>query len=353
MALPRSKCLWMRLVGLRARVSLVTGLLLFAALLPVTRLWAVRQVRTLSAGLAEPGAGGPAHIYVITPTHNTPSRELHLLRVAAQLALVPDLTWFIVEDATDIDHFIAGRLNATLSGIRQRFHRSADGFSWNYTHVDKIVHMPDDACRGLEPRFHAVDLLFADIAAGARPHGTIMFLDDDNVYTPHMLAGLRNVTRVGVWPGGNFDQAVFNFPLVSSARSVVGMFDVFSPRRFPLDMANFAVHTTFALSRLPRKQPSRAWRPQWCKAGFLETRMLERLNLKGWTDFEALSFNATAVGFWHTRTANNPLSASRVSVLASRLQVPALRTRLERLLNDTLLPLNPHQAIQQDIQLIN
>eukprot|EP01054_Gregarina_sp_Poly1_P004713 Gregarina_sp_Poly_1__4712@NODE_2517_length_2037_cov_118_329442_g1599_i0_p1_GENE_NODE_2517_length_2037_cov_118_329442_g1599_i0NODE_2517_length_2037_cov_118_329442_g1599_i0_p1_ORF_typecomplete_len375_score34_91Glyco_transf_43/PF03360_16/7_9e28_NODE_2517_length_2037_cov_118_329442_g1599_i0671125 len=326
---------------------LLSFVVLLASLIPVWIYWSGQWLAHSFESAAQNN-----HIYFLTPTHPTTARELHVLRLASQLAVVPNLTWVLVEDAPQIDEILERQLRTIVSETkRQCGLRDGDGFNYVYTHVLETKRREFDACRGLEPRFHALRLVFARIQNGTWPPGVFYFGDDDNVYTYELLNDLRKVTRIGVWPGGSFDEGGINFPLVSEDGKVQGFVDAWSPRKYPLDMANMGIYSQFVISQLPFEDPLSHWYPERCRSGMMETLLLERLGLNGWHSFQA--FNSTAVRFWHTRTAHNAVSHKAVSALIDIVSSAAIKARLETFVDSSLTPNWVPQAIQYDVQLLS
>ena len=81
------------------------------------------------------------------------------------------------------------------------------------------------------------------------------FADDDNVYDLRVFEEARSVTRVGVWPVGLVGIYSFSSPVVKNDAGngtfhVVGFIDPwFGKRKFPLDMAGFAVSVDYMLKQ--------------------------------------------------------------------------------------------------------
>ena len=75
--------------------------------------------------------------------------------------------------------------------------------------------------------------------------------DDDNAYDERLFEEILKIKRIGVWPVGYSGGRRVEFPIVRGGK-VTG-FEAYLPqlRKFPLDMAGFAMSVDYFL----RKQP--------------------------------------------------------------------------------------------------
>lgn len=98
--------------------------------------------------------------------------------------------------------------------------------------------------------------------------GIAYFADDDNTYDLRLFHELLAISygKVGMWPVGLISPFGVSGPIVDkkSGKVVAFISDVAS-RKFPVDMAGFAVH----LSLLHVKKPEMPYRATWEEEGFL------------------------------------------------------------------------------------
>ncbi|CAG0899395.1 unnamed protein product, partial [Darwinula stevensoni] len=78
--------------------------------------------------------------------------------------------------------------------------------------------------------------------------GVMYFADDDNSYDRRIFEEMRWTKKVSMWPVGLVGHLGLSSPVVIDGR-VIGFYDGWiGGRRFPVDMAGFAVGIPFFLS---------------------------------------------------------------------------------------------------------
>jgi beta-1,3-glucuronyltransferase P len=113
---------------------------------------------------------------------------------------------------------------------------------------------------------------------------------------------MRFIKKVAMWPVGLVTRLGVSSPVIKNGK-IVGFYDGWiGGRKYPIDMAGFAVNVKFLLSRPKAQMP---YKPGYEEDGFLKS--LAPLNL---TEIELLASNCTEILTWHTQTKkNNPATA--------------------------------------------
>jgi len=146
-----------------------------------------------------------------------------------------------------------------------------------------------------------------------QPEGVIYFGDDDNTYDIRLFKEIATTQKVSMFPVGFIGIQGVSSPIVVDGKVVGFSDDWFAQRKFPVDMAGFAVNLEFLRSR--NKKANRAM-PY--KAGYEEDVFLQNLNLT-LDDIEPLASDCTEVLVWHTKTVKEkksslkPLDEARAS----------------------------------------
>ena len=136
------------------------------------------------------------------------------------------------------------------------------------------------------------------------PPGVIYFGDDDNTYDLRLFEEIRWTKKVSMFPVGLIGITGFSSPIVEKSK-VIGFSDPwFEYRKFPVDMAGFAVNIE-VLQKYKPKMPY--------LAGHEETLFLQNLHLK-MENIEPLANDCTEVFVWHTRTVKNAFFTYRIGV---------------------------------------
>uniref|UniRef100_A0A182SQC2 Galactosylgalactosylxylosylprotein 3-beta-glucuronosyltransferase n=2 Tax=Neocellia TaxID=44535 RepID=A0A182SQC2_9DIPT len=147
--------------------------------------------------------------------------------------------------------------------------------------------------RGVSNRNRALQWIRANAT-----EGTLYFADDDNTYNLKLFEQLRHVRKVAMFPVGLISKYQVSSPIVKNG-TITGFYDGWlGGRKYPLDMAGFAVSVKFLHSRPKAQMP---FKPGYEEDGFL--RSLEPLELK---EVELLASNCTEILTWHTQARKNP-----------------------------------------------
>lgn len=225
-------------------------------------------------------------LYIITPTYRRPEQLAEITRLGYTLKHVPNLFWLIVEDAENRTETVT-RL---LKQINVPFIHLTAPMPAKYR---KLKVKP----RGVSNRNRGLQWIRANAT-----EGVLYFADDDNTYNLHIFEQMRFINKVGMWPVGLINKYGVSSPIVVNG-SITGFYDGWiGGRRYPIDMAGFAVSVKFLLSRPKAEMPFKAG---YEEDGFL--RSLEPLDMK---EIDLLASNCTEILTWHTQSKKNPSALS-------------------------------------------
>ena len=223
-------------------------------------------------------------IYFITPTYSRREQVTELTRLLQTLLHIKNLVWIIAEDSASCTDTVSN----TLLRHKKKFPyvHLLSPMPERYNHVLKKP-------KGVSGRNAAVNLtIFNDFLGNVFGPGVIYFGDDDNTYDLSLFEEIRWTKKVSMLPVGFIGEDAFTSPVVVNNK-VVGFSDPwFAMRKFPVDMAGFAVNIDLLQKHSP-KMP-------YLK-GFEETLFLENMNITN-DDIEPLANGCTEVLVWHTQT---------------------------------------------------
>ncbi|XP_049281845.1 galactosylgalactosylxylosylprotein 3-beta-glucuronosyltransferase P [Anopheles funestus] len=221
-------------------------------------------------------------LYIITPTYRRPEQIPELTRLGYTLKHVQNVLWIVVEDSENRTATVA-RL---LEEIGVPFVQLAAPMPAQYR---KHKVKP----RGVSNRNRALQWIRANAT-----EGTLYFADDDNTYNLKLFEQLRHVRKVAMFPVGLISKYQVSSPVVKNG-TITGFYDGWlGGRKYPLDMAGFAVSVKFLHTRPKAQMP---FKPGYEEDGFL--RSLEPLELK---EVDLLASNCTEILTWHTQARKNP-----------------------------------------------
>lgn len=221
-------------------------------------------------------------LYIITPTYRRPEQLAEITRLGYTLKHVPNLFWLIVEDADNRTETVT-RL---LKQINVPFIHLTAPMPAKYR---KLKVKP----RGVSNRNRGLQWIRANAT-----EGVLYFADDDNTYNLQIFEQIRFIRKVGMWPVGLISKYGVSSPIVVNG-SITGFYDGWiGGRKYPIDMAGFAVSVKFLLSRPKAEMPFKAG---YEEDGFL--RSLDPLDLK---EIDLLASNCTEILTWHTQSKKNP-----------------------------------------------
>ncbi|XP_017843782.1 galactosylgalactosylxylosylprotein 3-beta-glucuronosyltransferase P isoform X2 [Drosophila busckii] len=225
----------------------------------------------------------PPPLYIITPTYRRPEQLAELTRLGYTLKHVPNLLWLVIEDANHTNRLVAQTLNRI-------------GVPYEYL----VAPMPEQykktkraKPRGVSNRNRGLDYLRANAT-----EGVLYFADDDNTYDINIFEQMRYTKKVSMWPVGLVTKTGVSSPIIRNGK-LDGYYDGWlGGRKYPVDMAGFAVSVKFLHTRPNATMP---FKPGYEEDGFL--RSLAPLQN---TEIELLADECRDILTWHTQTKKNP-----------------------------------------------
>ncbi|XP_003398780.2 galactosylgalactosylxylosylprotein 3-beta-glucuronosyltransferase P [Bombus affinis] len=228
----------------------------------------------------------PEPLYIITPTYRRPEQIPELTRMSHTLMLVKNVYWLVIEDATVATKQVTRLLERT--GLKFE-HLTAPM-------PEKYKQKKGAKPRGVSNRNRGLQWIRANAT-----NGVFYFADDDNTYDITLFDEIRKTKRVSMFPVGLCTKFGLSSPIIKNEK-FVGFYDGWiAGRKFPVDMAGFAVSVKFLLQRPNASMPF--------KAGYEEDGFLKSLAPFEPKDIEFLADNCTKVLAWHTQTKKNEPSA--------------------------------------------
>lgn len=245
--------------------------------------------------------GLPPPLYIITPTFRRGEQLAELTRLGYTLKHLSRIFWLVIEDSPTHTEAVTKLLNRI--GVP-------------FTHL--LAPMPSKyrrnkvKPRGVSNRNRGLEWIRANAT-----EGVIFFADDDNSYDVLIFEQMRYTRKIAMFPVGLVTNYGVSSPVVRNG-TIVGFYDGWvGGRKFPVDMAGFAVSVKFFLSRPKAKMP---YTPGYEEDGFLKS--LAPFDLK---DVELLASNCTEILVWHTQTKKNPAAAKVNATKYGDTNIMALR----------------------------
>lgn len=226
-------------------------------------------------------------LYIITPTYRRPEQIPELTRMSHTLMLVENIHWLVIEDA-----------NVATSQVTRLLERTGLKFDHLTAPMpEKYKQKKGAKPRGVSNRNRGLQWIRANAT-----HGVFYFADDDNTYDITLFDEIRRTQRVSMFPVGLCTKFGLSSPIIKNGK-FIGFYDGWiAGRKFPVDMAGFAVNVKFLLQRPNASMPF--------KAGYEEDGFLKSLAPFEPKDIELLADNCTKILAWHTQTKKNEASAS-------------------------------------------
>ncbi|XP_016944405.3 galactosylgalactosylxylosylprotein 3-beta-glucuronosyltransferase S isoform X1 [Drosophila suzukii] len=227
-------------------------------------------------------------IYFVTPTYPRREQIPELTRLAHTLLHVPRLHWLVADDQEKCNDFMDTLLNR---------------FGIPFTHM--VSPMPSKfrnekpAPRGVANRRAALQWL--------RQHnltnGILYFGDDDNTYDLRLFSEIRKTQRVSMFPVGLIADYGVSGPVVRKGKVVAFLDSWVAGRRWPVDMAGFAVNLEYMAQYPYVNMPY--------KPGYEEDLFLRSIGLQ-MSLIEPRGNNCTEILVWHTQTKSKKLGLVRL-----------------------------------------
>lgn len=266
------------------------------------------QAKAQDAEATETEAEELSPLYVITPTHLVPCQLPQLTRLAQTLLLVPGAYWLLVEDADRTSEPVAALLRR-FGERGLRYEHLAERMPSEFRNLER------GKPKGVAQRNRALRWLRANAT-----DGVLYFADDDNTYDVQLFEEIRTTQRVSMFPVGLVTNLGVSSPLVIGGE-LVGFYDGWiAGRKFPVDMAGFAVSVRFLLERPDGRMPFRA--------GYEEDGFLRSLAPLEPGDVELKAANCSRILVWHTRSINPEPAAPVDMDTYNGTNVPILRDQL-------------------------
>lgn len=225
-------------------------------------------------------------LYIITPTYRRPEQIPELTRMSHTLMLLENIHWLVIEDA-----------NVATSQVTRLLERTGLKFDHLTAPMpEKYKQKKGAKPRGVSNRNRGLQWIRANAT-----NGVFYFADDDNTYDIALFDEIRRTKRISMFPVGLCTKFGLSSPIIRNGK-FVGFYDGWiAGRKFPVDMAGFAVNVKFLLQRPNATMPF--------KAGYEEDGFLKSLAPFEPKDIEFLADNCTKVLAWHTQTKKNEASA--------------------------------------------
>lgn len=220
-------------------------------------------------------------IYFITPSYPRREQVAELTRLGQTLMHVQNLHWIVADDN-----------KACNSMITQLLPRFGIPFTHISSPMPEMYRSVSVIPRGVANRRAALDWIRTNVK-----NGVLYFGDDDNTFDLKLFEEIRHTKKVSMFPVGLIGEYGVSSPIVKEGK-VVGFYDSWpAKRKFPVDMAGFAVNIEYLLKYPNATMPFRA--------GYEEDRFLRSLGVT-LDMIEPKAEDCTQVLVWHTQTNKKP-----------------------------------------------
>jgi len=251
-------------------------------------------------------------LYFITPTYPRREQVAELTRLGQTLLLVKNIHWIVAEDSSSCSPMVDGLLKR---------------LDIPYTHLvspqplmykkAKLRYNP----RGVSSRRAGLHWVLQNTQKGV-----VYFGDDDNTYDIRLFQQISRTKTISMFPVGFIGTQGVSTPIVNNGKVVGFSDDWFAQRKFPVDMAGFAVNVEFLRKRNPKADVAMPY-----KAGYEEDFFLQNLHIK-LEDIEPMASDCTEILVWHTKTVKEKKSNLKLDIDDQRSQ----ESNLQKLLNFVL-----------------
>ncbi|XP_063711824.1 galactosylgalactosylxylosylprotein 3-beta-glucuronosyltransferase 3-like isoform X2 [Symsagittifera roscoffensis] len=229
-------------------------------------------------------------LIMITPTYNRSSQIPDLLRTKQTLQLVPNCDWIVVEDANQTNPLVLRYLQDYSSGNLFYIH------AWT---EQKYKQLKGRTQRNTGIRF--VEKLYAKAESEKTNRNdknpfrsaVVYFGDDDNSYDSKFLILLKGTKRLSLFSVGLIASTVLEGPIAEENKIIGFQSSWWAHRKFPIDMAGFAINVGFMHDKNYPKFGAIA-------AGFQESNYLEKFQLH--PSKAEYIHGEFGLHVWHTKT---------------------------------------------------
>ncbi|XP_049276845.1 galactosylgalactosylxylosylprotein 3-beta-glucuronosyltransferase S isoform X1 [Anopheles funestus] len=246
-------------------------------------------------------------IFFVTPTYPRREQIAEIIRLGQTLMHVPRLHWIVADDTSSC--------SATLNSHIRKF---GIPYTQLASPMPEMYRARKNAPRGVANRRAALNW----IRQNQKKTGVLYFGDDDNTFDLKLFSEIRYTKKVSMFPVGLIGDYAISTPIVRNGR-VEGFFDSWpAKRKWPVDMAGFAVSLEYLALSPNATMPF--------KAGYEEDEFLKSIGLK-LEDIEPKARNCTEILVWHTQTKSSKSPTVRISMDRQKLDKLNLGTLLSRL----------------------
>jgi len=227
-------------------------------------------------------------IYFITPTYPRREQVAELTRLGQTLLLAKNIHWIIAEDSS----FCSPMVSDLLKRLDIPYTHLVSPQPLMYKKA-KLRYSP----RGVSSRRAGLHWVLENTQTGV-----VYFGDDDNTYDIRLFQQIARTRQISMFPVGFIGTQGVSTPIVEDGKVVGFSDDWFAQRKFPVDMAGFAINVEFL-----RKRNSKADVAMPYKAGYEEDFFLQNLHIK-LEDIEPMANDCTEILVWHTKTVKDKKS---------------------------------------------
>jgi len=180
-----------------------------------------------------------------------------LTRLGQTLLLAGNVHWVVAEDAQSCSPVVSSLLDRLglpythLTSPQPSMYRKA-----------KLKYNP----RGVSSRRAGLAWVL-----GHMKEGVIYFGDDDNTYDIRLFAQMSMTKKVSMFPVGFIGSQGVSSPVVVEGKVAGFTDDWFAQRKFPVDMAGFAINLPFMRERNPRADLAMPYKAGYEEDVFLQT----------------------------------------------------------------------------------
>ena len=234
-----------------------------------------------SSWTSDATTSNPQLIYFVTPTHYHKGQWIDFVRLSQTLMhFGHQIYWIVIEDSTKCTRRIRSWLDASQLMYAHLQEESPSKSKNPQNH------------RGVNQRNRALDHIMHEIGMD----GVVYFGDSDNAYSVLLFPELLKTQRVSVFGVGFSGKRIYERCHVNPRTGKVDQIFGWGhwKRKYPMDMAGFAFHTSILQEKHPRFEHS------WTK-GFLESNFLDLL-IEDLGELEPLCNNCTSIYTWHVKT---------------------------------------------------
>ncbi|XP_045620048.1 galactosylgalactosylxylosylprotein 3-beta-glucuronosyltransferase P isoform X3 [Procambarus clarkii] len=244
-------------------------------------------------------------IYIITPTYRRQEQIPELTRFAQTLMHVPNIHWIVADDANVTNRQVVEYL--TYTGI---------------SHTYLLTPMPEKyKSSSIKPKGVANRNGGLQWVREHATTGVVYFADDDNTYDIRVFQEMRYTERVSMWPVGLVTKAGLSTPVLKNGKFFSWYDGWIASRKFPIDMAGFAVSVQYLLKVPDAAMPY--------KAGYEEDGFMKSLKIRP-EEIEFKAEECTKIYVWHTQTKKN--GPSNKDILDSKYNDTNLRILQKRMM---------------------